>query len=120
MAGRMGMKNVKAVRAPFLARLLGIGSFAGLSAVLNSEQGILFERGEVPFSQKDGVLTIGDSRLQGPQLGITFSGTANNKTRAISVSGTAVPAFVLNTRSEERRVGKQCVSTCRSRWSPYH
>ena len=23
-------------------------------------------------------------------------------------------------RSEERRVGKECVSLCRSRWSPYH
>src|SRR3546814_14607669 len=23
-------------------------------------------------------------------------------------------------RSEERRVGKECVSTCRSRWAPYH
>src|SRR3546814_16936771 len=23
-------------------------------------------------------------------------------------------------RSEERRVGKECASTCRSRWSPYH
>src|SRR3546814_320975 len=28
------------------------------------------------------------------------------------------PAFLF--RSEERRVGKECVSTCRSRWSPYH
>src|SRR3546814_4363167 len=32
--------------------------------------------------------------------------------------------FVLGSRaarrSEERRVGKECVSTCRSRWSPYH
>src|SRR3546814_6581708 len=27
---------------------------------------------------------------------------------------------VLRRRSEERRVGKECVSTCRSRWSPYH
>src|SRR3546814_8883382 len=27
---------------------------------------------------------------------------------------------VLEERSEERRVGKECVSTCRSRWSPYH
>src|SRR3546814_15319638 len=26
----------------------------------------------------------------------------------------------LSQRSEERRVGKECVSTCRSRWSPYH
>src|SRR3546814_3940095 len=27
---------------------------------------------------------------------------------------------VRSARSEERRVGKECVSTCRSRWSPYH
>src|SRR3546814_10346225 len=31
-----------------------------------------------------------------------------------------VAAGVLLLRSEERRVGKECVSTCRSRWSPYH
>ena len=30
------------------------------------------------------------------------------------------PAVVLHERSEERRVGKECVSECRSRWSPYH
>src|SRR3546814_9047353 len=29
-------------------------------------------------------------------------------------------AVALVARSEERRVGKACVSTCRSRWSPYH
>src|SRR3546814_13978719 len=29
-------------------------------------------------------------------------------------------AAVLAVRSEERRVGQECVSTCRSRWSPYH
>src|SRR3546814_17227601 len=27
---------------------------------------------------------------------------------------------ITHSRSEERRVGKECVSTCRSRWSPYH
>src|SRR3546814_8160630 len=32
--------------------------------------------------------------------------------------GIAIP--VIMGRSEERRVGKECVSTCRSRWSPYH
>ena len=26
----------------------------------------------------------------------------------------------LNARSEERRVGKECLRLCRSRWSPYH
>src|SRR3546814_20735646 len=29
-------------------------------------------------------------------------------------------AAIVFGRSEERRVGKECVSTCRSRWSPYH
>src|SRR3546814_7498801 len=30
------------------------------------------------------------------------------------------PDRALLQRSEERRVGRECVSTCRSRWSPYH
>src|SRR3546814_1378580 len=37
--------------------------------------------------------------------------------------GDDIPCFgpeYLIPRSEERRVGKECVSTCRSRWSPYH
>src|SRR3546814_13701216 len=39
-------------------------------------------------------------------------------------AGRPVEIFLLDRasglRSEERRVGKECVSTCRSRWSPYH
>src|SRR3546814_17544235 len=31
-----------------------------------------------------------------------------------------VKVHIAGDRSEERRVGKECVSTCRSRWSPYH
>src|SRR3546814_11405311 len=35
--------------------------------------------------------------------------------------GGLLPIEILEiARSEERRVGKECVSTCRSRWSPYH
>src|SRR3546814_9724167 len=38
------------------------------------------------------------------------------------VATTASPwvMSLMASRSEERRVGKECVSTCRSRWSPYH
>ena len=35
----------------------------------------------------------------------------------LSVSALAASAQV---RSEERRVGKECLRLCRSRWSPYH
>src|SRR3546814_3256327 len=35
-------------------------------------------------------------------------------------SGRGRGGVVERLRSEERRVGQECVSTCRSRWSPYH
>src|SRR3546814_15847090 len=35
-------------------------------------------------------------------------------------AGPALSIAMPQLRSEERRVGKECVSTCRSRWSPYH
>src|SRR3546814_11538207 len=42
---------------------------------------------------------------------------------ALSVSDAAEDVIAViraGARSEERRVGKECVSTCRSRWSPSH
>src|SRR3546814_17448113 len=41
------------------------------------------------------------------------------RTDALAVEGYD-KAIERGHRSEERRVGKECVSTCRSRWSPYH
>jgi hypothetical protein len=96
LAGRMTLRNVRAVRAPFLARLLGAGSFTGLGALLSGE-GIMFDTGEIPFQEKDGVMTLLPARLSGSQLGITFEGHIYQKTDTVSVNGTVVPAFVLNT-----------------------
>src|SRR3546814_2136347 len=58
-------------------------------------------------------LPIWSDRLQG-QPGPTFS------RRCPSPKGLQRLPASSNHRSEERRVGKECVSTCRSRWSPYH
>src|SRR3546814_15552927 len=44
----------------------------------------------------------------------------NRASQAQRQPGSAFKPFVYASRSEERRVGKECVSTCRSRWSPYH
>src|SRR3546814_21112210 len=35
-------------------------------------------------------------------------------------TGVDLDVWTAGDRSEERRVGKECISTCRSRWSPYH
>jgi len=96
LEGVLNARQFKAVQAPFLARLLGIGSFTGLAALLSGE-GINFDTAHIPFTQKDGVLTLQPSRIRGPQLGITLEGTINRKTNHVSINGTAVPAFVLNT-----------------------
>src|SRR3546814_17196983 len=39
---------------------------------------------------------------------------------ATRILGRTLTGTILNRRSEERRVGKECVSTCRYRWSPDH
>src|SRR3546814_9883053 len=55
-------------------------------------------------------LACGFNRLGAFRIGI---GMIPRGEVALIVAGYAL-------RSEERRVGKECVSTCRSRWSPYH
>src|SRR3546814_12900965 len=75
-----------------------------------------------------GLLNLPDfyQRLHAPTLGTTL-GTGTILLASITyfsvldtrpvVHEILIGVFV---RSEERRVGKECVSTCRSRWSPYH
>src|SRR3546814_6767142 len=40
--------------------------------------------------------------------------------RIEQTNGDRIARHLAIERSEERRVGKECVSTCRSRWAPYH
>ena len=51
-----------------------------------------------------------------PHTALSVFGALGEQVRQAIPDGQSV----LVIRSEERRVGKECVSTCRSRWSPYH
>src|SRR3546814_16686827 len=55
--------------------------------------------------KEEGAEIVVQARLAGDRVQITVTDTGPG---------------LRETRSEERRVGKECVSTCRSRWSPYH
>ena len=55
-----------------------------------------------------------DCILLGPQVKYMYEETVSK------YGHENIPIEVIDARSEERRVGKECVSTCRSRWSPYH
>src|SRR3546814_1855684 len=80
--------------------------------VKNFEAGVICE----PF-------TVGPQTTIGEVLKLT---RARNISGVPVVDGGHLVGIVtgrdmrFETRSEERRVGKECVSTCRSRWSPYH
>src|SRR3546814_13113401 len=68
------------------------------------------------------VLNNNRSQFIARNLGIGDPAKAQMCLGCHSTAGTAraVPAEDGVGRSEERRVGKECVSTFRSRWSPYH
>src|SRR3546814_803068 len=72
---------------------------ANLSAEANGEIGVV-DGGGTDW-KAEGVVNV---PLATDQLGLRVAGAYQH----------------FGGRSEERRVGKECVSTCRSRWSPYH
>src|SRR3546814_10104897 len=89
-----------------VARLVG-EALAGAVAVLQRR-----EHGAEEQHQAVGILVVGVHRLGHQILHVAADGG-----QRIAVGD---PEAVGADRSEERRVGKECVSTCRSRWSPYH
>src|SRR3546814_13353290 len=63
---------------------------------------------------------IGLAYLQDLGVDPGFGTAVRKLTRRKDVAPVCEQERGLGIRSEERRVGKECVSTCRSRWSPYH
>src|SRR3546814_17100849 len=59
-------------------------------------------------------------RLSSGLTATEFYTRANGQQYGIEIPQAPHMTAICLGRSEERRVGKECVSTCRSRWSPYH
>ena len=78
-----------------------------IARTLDGEIGILTNHAPVIGILYEGSLV--QIRLEGPGDADVFA----------AVSG-GFMSMADNRRSEERRVGKECASMCRSRWSPYH
>src|SRR3546814_10564681 len=60
------------------------------------------------------------SRIVAPSRLSSYCARRPSQRHQKSSTGGPIQSGSAMTRSEERRVGKECVSTCRSRWSPYH
>src|SRR3546814_1211386 len=73
--------------------------------VLHAQQSVVFHAPLPVEGEVRGELTIDHIVDKGADKGALLYSTSNGSR---------------SRRSEERRVGKECVSTCRSRWSPYN
>src|SRR3546814_12695785 len=83
---------------------------------------IVVEPDELPGSEI-GKVGVGEAEGDGPQQWPAGDGREGQQQRRQKQPGGAAPTSGKggtrrDSRSEERRVGKECVRTCRSRWSP--
>ncbi|NIJ42629.1 hypothetical protein FHS78_002934 [Parvibaculum indicum] len=95
LAGRVAIDEFRVVDAPVLANLLTVGSLTGIRDTLAGE-GIFFQRMEMPFALDGSSLEVDDARASGPAIGITASGTVELADNMLSLEGTIVPAYTIN------------------------
>ncbi len=93
--GRMEITELRVTSASSLTRVLTLASLTGLLEVMNGE-GLQFVRADVPFRFHDGLLEVIDARAFGPSLGITLDGEINGDADEISMFGTLIPAYTIN------------------------
>src|SRR3546814_2728837 len=98
-------------------RFEGCGNLGeALEYAAQGESGYNFYNGR---GELHAVLSYADLRDEAKVLARRLLGLGCPRGSRVAIIGETDPLFH-RFRSEERRVGKECVSTCRSRWSPYH
>ncbi len=93
--GTMTLKDFKLLNQPFLARLFSAGSLIGFGNLLQGG-GIAVDELDVPFSTRNGVISIHDARATGPAIGVSAEGYIDRPQNQIAVKGTLVPLFGIN------------------------
>lgn len=83
------------VRAPILARLLGLASLQGLADVLGGT-GLDFTSLTAPVKYEQGVVTLEQARAAGPALGVTMDGDIDLRNDQLALNGVLVPSYGLN------------------------
>ena len=99
LRGSGELTNFTVVKAPVLARLVGVLSLTGISELLGG-QGISFVRLQSDFdwifSRSGDVYYMRNGRTSGSSIGLTFEGKIDKKADAMDIGGTVVPVTFVN------------------------
>jgi len=95
LEGKIVGKDYRVVNAPAFAQLLALASFTGPASMANG-QGIPFSRMQGDFVLDNGTVVLRNARAFGEAMGINASGEFDYRHDKLDMSGTIVPAYLLN------------------------
>lgn len=95
LRARIDIEDFRVVDAPVLAQILNVASFTGIGDAL-SGNGISFNRLRGVVRIEDGIYSISEARANGSALGVTLSGTFDDRRDELDMEGTIVPAYFVN------------------------
>ncbi len=95
LAGTARVSDFRIVRAPLLTHVLSIAALTGILEALSGE-GLAFADMEVPFTDDGRVIEFKDAKASGLSLGVTGAGRIDTENEALHVTGTLVPAYIIN------------------------
>lgn len=93
--GDLQISNFRIIKAPALTQILSYMALTGILEALQGE-GLAFSQLRAPITYSEGLLTLDEARASGTSLGFTATGKVYTHADAVDVSGTVVPAYVIN------------------------
>ena len=95
MRGIIKIRGLKLTKPPVLAKLLTVASLSGIIDLFSGD-GMKFDRLDLPFEYKKGLVKINNGLANGSVLGLTFSGEIDRNTDNINIKGVIAPAYGIN------------------------
>jgi hypothetical protein len=96
MSGTAELAEFAVRNAPAIGRFLQAITVIGLADLARSQH-LAFARAVVPFTLSPGTLALGEARAYSASLGVTATGRVDRLRETLDLSGTVVPAYLLNT-----------------------
>ncbi len=93
--GTIRIDAFKLLDAPVLARIISVAALSGVGDLLRGD-GVAFTEAKIPFIMTGPVVRIDGARAHGPAMGFSAEGTINRAEETLSLSGTLVPAYAIN------------------------